>query len=83
MNFVKSIYNTDQVLAMNHHHGIDCVGGGCRHHRMSKEIASSSHYRTYGKKVFNEAENDTTIWKFKDELMTAVEKTLRELKFKP
>jgi hypothetical protein len=66
-------------------HGAEfCNDRECKSVFVSTNISHLNHYRN---KIKTETDKNTTedktLWKFKDELITAVEKTIKENNFKP
>ena len=79
------------MLSVFNHGSMQCFQKNCSVMEIDVKIAQSSHYRyASGKpnladeKFFKQRMiEDKTILKYKDELMEAVEKTLKEIKFNP
>lgn len=83
---VKSFFRSDRVLVVHNHFGLKCLkrkDGWCEVLYVSKNISQLNHYRNEVEYSYNVTELDSTIWKFKDELIKAVEETLNEINFKP
>lgn len=66
-------------------HGADyCVNKECNVHYVNVNISQISHYRDKLKeKTDAVVQLDTKIWKYKDELVEAVEKTIKDNDFNP
>lgn len=87
----KCIIRTDTVKTVHTHRPLHCLRDkfACNHDRLSPEIGVNNHYRSNGssklyKKILNnETKTDDTVLKFKDQLIKAVEETLKETGFKP
>jgi hypothetical protein len=81
---LKSIIVPDNVQTVHQHSASRCLGRKCQSKKVEPAIAQISHYR---EKVRFRAENNTildeTIWKFKNQLMKAVQKTLNATQFIP
>jgi hypothetical protein len=58
--------------------------GSCNKYKIDKTFSHLSHYREkfYGDES-NKTISDNSTWKFKDELIEAVEETLKATSFKP
>lgn len=74
----------DQVQLVHQHEANLCFAGDCRSSKITPNLGQINHYR---EKVRFQAENisisDHTVWKFKDQLIKDVEKTLNATNFKP
>lgn len=85
---VKCFHDPEHVITLHNHFPVNCFGGKCQSYSISTEDAQLHHYRTYCKKLFaihcdyfKEYVRDTTIWKFKAELIKRSEKALKSLGF--
>jgi hypothetical protein len=70
-------------LTVNHHIALDCIGSNCQGFKVPTNISYTSHYRNEIAEFFKGIIEDITIWKFKDEIMKAVDETLKDLEFVP
>jgi hypothetical protein len=63
-------------------HGAEyCWDRECNIHYVNESIGQCSHYReSFKEPSDNVTQLDMTFWKYKDELVKAVEKTLNEIK---
>jgi hypothetical protein len=87
---VKSIVGTERVLAIHNHMPHRCIRKKpnnifCALHIFSTNISQNSHYRDHLDEgtTFNVTQKDKTIWKYKDQLIKAVQKTMKDLDFAP
>jgi hypothetical protein len=61
-----------------------CYGGPCHKKNFPVEMAQTNRYKNeVNSEPGNKTVLDTTIWKFKDQLVEEVKKTLEALKFEP
>ncbi|XP_063607392.1 uncharacterized protein LOC134782012 [Penaeus indicus] len=88
---IKCFHDTERALGLHNHFPIHCLGGqyNCRSYFISPEDAQMQHYRktcqgfvqncyeTYKKNTVL----DPTAWKFKDEVMARVNRTLAALNY--
>ncbi|XP_055611812.1 uncharacterized protein LOC129758338 [Uranotaenia lowii] len=87
--YVKCFHNPERVLTLHNHFPISCLGGACHSFPISTDDAQLQHYRadcvrTLKKSCEEFRENqirDTTIWKYKDELIQRTRRTLDILGF--
>ncbi|XP_062713350.1 uncharacterized protein LOC134290268 [Aedes albopictus] len=87
--YVKCFHNPERVLTLHNHFPIACLGGACHSFPISTDDAQLQHYRadcvrTLKKSCEEFKENqvrDTTIWKYKDELVQRTRRTLDTLGF--
>jgi hypothetical protein len=87
---LKSIVGTERVLAIHTHMPHRCIYPKpyrykCNYFDFPRNISQNSHYRDHMDKntTFNVTQEDKTLWKYKDRLMQAVQKTLMDLDFSP
>lgn len=87
---VKSLFNTETVLAVHTHYPHFCFNKDpkrfkCNHENLPTNISQSSHYRDHMDPgtTYNVTREDKTIWKYKERLIEAVLETLRDLEFVP
>jgi hypothetical protein len=88
----KSIHNTDRVLLVHSHSAIKCLESECNSNTVSQEIAQVQHYRktcqaNYSEKYCYEkfkrlTIQDTTIWRYKKQIIDRVSRSLLTLGFK-
>jgi hypothetical protein len=85
-NIHKSFFRPENILAVHNHRAFRCLKSKtywCRLAKVPLEIAQLNHYRNAVKDRFaNGTMKDTMIWKYKDELIKAVEETLEILDLK-
>lgn len=87
--YVKCFHNPERALTLHNHFPLACLSQGCTSYAISTEDAQLQHYRadcvkTLKKSCIEFRSNsiaDTTIWKFKEELIARTSKTLRALGF--
>lgn len=87
--YVKCFHNPERVLTLHNHFPLACLGGACHSFPVDTEDAQLQHYRadcvkTLKKSCDDFKENsveDTTIWKYKDELIRRSVRTLEKLGF--
>jgi hypothetical protein len=78
----KSIIDPDYVMELYAHGAAACWNGNCSIRYLDESIAQCSHYRdAVLKSSDNNTQEDITFWKYKDELVAAVERTLDEMNF--
>jgi len=88
-HYVKSFYNTERVLTLHNHFPLACLGGSCSSYSIETTDAQLQHYRAecvpeLKKSCADFHHNhfvDTTIWKFKENLITRTTETLKKLGF--
>jgi hypothetical protein len=80
----KSFIVPDKITVAYTHGAEFCDNKECQVTYVPSHTSQVSHYRDKLKqRSDNETMLDTKIWKFKDELIEAVEKTLKATKFNP
>lgn len=87
--YVKCFHNPERTLTLHNHFPLACLSQGCTSYAIATEDAQLQHYRadcvkTLKKSCVEFRSNsiaDTTIWKFKDELIARTSRTLRNLGF--
>jgi Glycosyltransferase family 92 len=83
----KSFFRPENILVVHNHRAFRCLKSKtfwCRGSKVPLEISQLNHYRNTVKDRFlNKTIKDRTIWKYKNELMNAVEETLNKLNFQP
>jgi hypothetical protein len=85
---VKSIFGTERVLSVFTHYPRYCLSKiqhNCNSYGLSTNISQNSHYRDHmdPNTTFHVTQKDKTIWKYKDQLLKAVQETLKATKFVP
>ena len=81
---VKSLFGTERVLSVHNHYPYFCIAPNneCFKKSVSEDISQSSHYRS-GKGDKNEKlVADNKIWKYKDQLIKAVQETIKATRFR-
>lgn len=89
--YVKCFHNTEKVLTLHNHFPLSCLGSGCTSYPIETGDAQLHHYRADCVKTLKKSCEefrktsvmDTTIWKFKDPLVSRVSTTLKTLGFFP
>ena len=87
--YIKCFHNPERVLTLHNHFPLACLGGACKSYPIETEDAQLQHYRadcvrTLKKSCEDFKEHkvkDTTIWKYKDQLIMRTMKTLDTLNF--
>ncbi|KAG4078302.1 hypothetical protein HA402_013012 [Bradysia odoriphaga] len=87
--YVKCFHNTEEVLTLHNHFPVSCLGGVCQSFPVSTDDAQMHHYRASCVKTLEEScgmyrdysIKDTSIWRFKDQLISRSVKTLDKLGF--
>jgi hypothetical protein len=85
--YVKCFHNPERVLAVHNHFPLSCLEKTCTSYSVPTTLAQLQHYRAdcvkQLKKSCNSLKNhtvtDTTIWKFKNELIDRVTRSLTDL----
>lgn len=85
--FVKSFHNTENVLTLHNHFPLHCLNGACRSTEIPIHLGYLHHYRedcvselkATCENLKKNTIRDDGVWRFKEELIKNVEKTLREL----
>jgi hypothetical protein len=88
-HYVKCFYDTETVLTLHNHFPLACLSGGCSSYSVETTDAQLQHYRADCVEELNKScadfhQNivmDTTIWKFKENVITRTTDTLKELGF--
>jgi len=88
--YIKCFHNPERVVTLHNHFPLACLGAGCTSYPIETEDAQLQHYRadcvrSLKKKTCVEyRENsviDTTIWRYKDKLISRVTRALKTLGF--
>jgi hypothetical protein len=82
-NVFKPIIDPVNVELIQHHIPFGCYEKSCRAFMVPYSAAQTSHYRNKAKRSGQNGTIDKTVWKFKNQLMMEVNKTLRETHFVP
>lgn len=84
-NIHKSFFNPGNILAVHNHRAFRCLKSKtywCRLAKVPLAIAQLNHYRNAVKDRFiNGTLKDTVLWKYKEDLVKAVDGTLKQLDF--
>jgi len=88
-HYVKCFYNPEEVLTLHNHFALACLGGACSSYSIETTDAQLQHYRAdcvekLEKSCADFRQNsimDTTIWKFKENLIMRTTDTLQNLGF--
>lgn len=81
---VKSFFIPDKIVVVHNHHALFSWYSGLKRSRLGSfptNVSQLSHYRDAVGKDFMKTRLDTTIWKFKEKLISAVNQTLTEVNF--
>ncbi|XP_053617277.1 beta-1,4-galactosyltransferase galt-1-like [Plodia interpunctella] len=89
--YVKAFHETDRVLALHNHFPLACLGGPCSSYALETKHARLQHYRAdcvsalskTCKELRSEPVRDTTLWRWRDPLVSRTEAVLRTLGFLP
>ncbi|CAL4133718.1 unnamed protein product, partial [Meganyctiphanes norvegica] len=76
--YPKQIIDTERNLGISNHKPQKCIGI-CKTHHMQPSEAYISHFRTECKGKCKTVIKDTNTWKYKEELIENVEKSLRNI----
>lgn len=87
--YIKCFHNPERVVTLHNHFPLACLGAGCTSYPIETEDAQLQHYRadcvkSLKKSCLEYRENsllDTTIWRYKDQLVERVTRTLETLGF--
>ncbi|XP_043486161.1 LOW QUALITY PROTEIN: uncharacterized protein LOC122513754 [Polistes fuscatus] len=87
--YIKCFHNPERVVTLHNHFPLACLGAGCTSYPIETEDAQLQHYRadcvkSLKKTCVEYRENsilDTTIWRYKDQLVERVTRTLQILGF--
>lgn len=87
--YVKCFHNPERTLTLHNHFPLACLSQGCTSYAINVEDAQLQHYRADCVKTLKKSCSefksnsiiDTTIWKFKDELIAKTSQTLKTLGF--
>ena len=86
-NIHKSFFRPGNILAVHNHRAFRCLKSKtywCRLGKVPPLYGQLNHYRnTVRERFTNGTDEDTTVWKYKTELVNAVKKTLSQLDFNP
>lgn len=90
--YVKSFHNPERVLTLHNHFPLECLGGVCKSYSINTTDAQLQHYREDCVKTLKNSckseyrkysKMDTTIWRYKKELVARTTETLFALGFLP
>ncbi|XP_078039293.1 uncharacterized protein LOC144471282 [Augochlora pura] len=87
--YIKCFHNPERVVTLHNHFPLACLGAGCTSYPIETEDAQLQHYRadcvkSLKKTCVEYRENsvlDTTIWRYRDQLIDRVTRTLETLGF--
>ncbi|XP_043482475.1 uncharacterized protein LOC122511359 isoform X1 [Leptopilina heterotoma] len=87
--YIKCFHNPERVVTLHNHFPLACLGAGCTSYPIETEDAQLQHYRadcvkSLKKSCVEYRENsvmDTTIWMYKDKLISRMTNTLKTLGF--
>ncbi|XP_034180995.2 uncharacterized protein LOC117604715 [Osmia lignaria lignaria] len=87
--YIKCFHNPERVVTLHNHFPLACLGAGCTSYPIETEDAQLQHYRADCVKSLKKTctqyrENsvlDTTVWRYKDQLIERVTRTLEALGF--
>jgi hypothetical protein len=86
-HYVKCFHNPERVLTLHNHFPLDCISGACLPYSIERADAQLQHYRADCVRSLKKAcaeyrQNiiaDKSIWKFKHNLITRTDDTLKKL----
>lgn len=89
--YVKAFHETERVLALHNHFPLSCLGGACSSYPMETRHARLQHYRADCVSSLSKTcadlraqpVRDTTVWRWREQLVARVDSTLRALAFLP
>ncbi|CAD0204137.1 unnamed protein product [Chrysodeixis includens] len=89
--YVKAFHETDRVLALHNHFPLACLGGACSSYSLETRHARLQHYRADCVTALSKScaelsaqpVRDTTLWRWRDQLVARVDRVLRALSFLP
>eukprot|EP00095_Tigriopus_kingsejongensis_P007169 snap_masked-scaffold211_size255937-processed-gene-1.13 protein:Tk07169 transcript:snap_masked-scaffold211_size255937-processed-gene-1.13-mRNA-1 annotation:"PREDICTED: uncharacterized protein LOC103506484" len=88
--YVKCFHNTEKVLILHNHFPLGCLGGVCTSYPVSNQVGHLQHYRqdcvkslkkSCAKEYKNFSVEDTTIWRYKEEVIARTTDALNRLGF--
>ena len=88
--YVKCFHNTEKVLILHNHFPLACLGGICTSYPVNTDMAHLQHYRadcvstlkkSCDKEYKNVSVKDTTIWRYKDQMVSRTTEVLNWLGF--
>jgi hypothetical protein len=87
--FVKCFHNPERVLTLHNHFPLACLEKACTSYSVPTQLAQLQHYRADCVKQLkkscdafrNHTVTDKTIWRYKDELINRVTRTLADLNY--
>lgn len=87
--YIKCFHNPEKVLTLHNHFPLSCLGGVCQSFPIATDDAQLQHYRADCVKTLKKScgefkehsIEDTSIWRFKDQLISRSVKTLEKLGF--
>jgi len=88
--YVKCFHNPEKALILHNHFPLGCLGGVCTSYPVDTSLAHLQHYRkdcvnTLKKSCKNDFKTgsvkDTTIWRWKDQVITKTSEALQTLGF--
>ncbi|XP_014216670.1 uncharacterized protein LOC106645338 [Copidosoma floridanum] len=87
--YIKCFHNPERVVTLHNHFPLACLGAGCSSYPIDTEDAQLQHYRADCVKSLKKTcieyrekrIQDTTIWRYKDKLVSKVRATLKILGF--
>lgn len=89
--YVKAFHETERVLALHNHFPLACLGGACSSYAVETRHARLQHYRADCVSALSKTcadlraqpVRDSTLWRWREPLITRVDHTLRALAFLP
>ena len=87
----KCFHNPERVLILHNHFPLACLNGSCTSYPVGTEYAQLQHYRADCVRALKNCDKeyrqnsvlDTTIWRYKDQVIERANKALRTLGFIP
>lgn len=89
--YVKCFHNPERVITLHNHFPLACLNGSCTSYPVGTDLAQLQHYRADCVRALKNCDKeyrrnsvlDTTIWRYKDELIERAGRVLRMLGFIP
>ena len=80
----KSLFGTERVLAVHNHYPYFCIAPNhrCFREHVFENISLSSHYRLGEGDKNEKLVTDNKIWKYKNQLIKAVQETMKATRFR-
>jgi len=88
-HYIKCFHNPERALTLHNHFPLSCLGASCTSYPIDQNDAQLQHYRADCVRTLksscteyrSNSIKDTTIWRYKDQLIARTTDTLRRLGF--